>query len=71
MSNDAHSNLAESQNARLSRLLWDAREGLEMWADTVEAQTQKRDTPTRSTIEEIDTFRDEQGWSPNGFGGEE
>lgn len=61
----------ETEAARLSRILWDAREGLEMWADVVEAQTQKRDTGTREVIAEIDSYRDERGWSPNGFGGEE
>lgn len=56
--------------ARLSRLLWDAREATEMFGTVVEARTHIRDRYLRRLTEDIDQFRREQGWSPTGFGGE-
>jgi hypothetical protein len=60
-----------SKAAHLSKMLFEAREQVEMWADVVEARTGLRATHTRRVIAEIDTYRAEQGWSPDGFGGEE
>lgn len=57
-------------NAELSRLLFEAREQIEMWADVVEARTGQRDTWARSVLARLDAYRAERGWSPNGFGGE-
>jgi hypothetical protein len=55
---------------RLSRLLFDARERLDMQIDVVESQTGQRDGHGRRLRDEIDAYRAEQGWSPHGFGGE-
>jgi hypothetical protein len=58
--------------ARLSRLLFEAREQIDMWGDVVEArsgQHSARRYPDQ-VRDEIDAYRAEQGWSPNGFGGE-
>ncbi len=59
-----------NQNARLSKMLFDAREHLDMWADVVEARSGQRDHAVDRLIHEIDTYRAEAGWSPHGFGGE-
>lgn len=60
-----------SEAARLSRLLFMARESVEMWADTVERMSGRPDNHNRSLLAEIDNYRSERGWSPHGFGGEE
>jgi glutamine synthetase len=57
-------------DAELSRLLFEARESVEMWADVVEARTGKADNYTRGLVARIDAYRAERGWSPHGFGGE-
>jgi hypothetical protein len=57
--------------AELSKLLFLAREELEMWADVVESETGKPADSTRRVIEGIDAYRQERGWSPHGFGSEE
>lgn len=60
--------------ARLSRLLFLARESVEMLADTVEARVHRVDRHNRRLVAEIDAFRREQGWGPRdgfvGFGDE-
>lgn len=56
--------------ARLSRLLFDAREQIDMWADVVEARSRRPATDARKVVAEIDAYRAEHGWSPHGFGGE-
>lgn len=56
--------------ARLSRLLFEARESLEMWADVVEARTSRADEYTRGLVARIDGYRAGRGWSPHGLGGE-
>lgn len=57
---------------RLSRLLWDAREQLEMHADMMVARYGEASASfTRQILLEVDAYRAEQGWSPNGFGHEE
>lgn len=55
---------------RLSRILWESRERVEMAADVVERRTGQRDDWGRRLVAEIDAYRAEQGWSPDGFGGE-
>lgn len=57
--------------ARLSRMLWHARELIDMYADIVEAEIGKPEKSSRKLIAEIDEYRAEHGWSPHGFGGEE
>ena len=61
---------AMNQNARLSKMLFDARENLDMWADVVEAKSGQPAKQVRDLIAEIDLYRAEAGWSPHGFGGE-
>lgn len=56
--------------AELSRLLFEAREQIDMWADVVEARTSKPANYTRDLVKRIDLYRAERGWSPHGFGGE-
>jgi hypothetical protein len=60
-----------SENARISRLLFCAREEIEMWADVVESRSGEIAESQRRTIREIDEYRAERGWSPHGFGGEQ
>jgi hypothetical protein len=62
--------MSEGDAARLSKLLWDARESIEMWADTVEVRTGQPDRFNRDLVARIDAYRAERGWSPDGFGGE-
>lgn len=59
--------------ARLSLLLWEARELIDMFADTMEAREPllAAHVYPREIRDKIDAYREEQGWSPNGFGGEE
>lgn len=56
--------------AKLSRLMFEARESLSMWRDVVESQTGKTDHYTTKLIARIDEYRAERGWPANGFGGE-
>jgi len=56
---------------KLSRLLFQAREAIDMFGDIVEARTGKKDNYSRALRDEIDLYREEQGWSPHGFGGED
>lgn len=56
--------------ARLSRLLFAAREEIAMWADVVEVRTGQPARHTRQVLAEIDAYREERGWSRYGFGGE-
>lgn len=60
-----------TETQRLSRLLFEAREGLDMLGDIVEARTGKTDKYNRRLRDEIDLYREEQGWSSDGFGGED
>lgn len=60
-----------NDNARLSKLLFEAQEAVDMYADVVERRSGKRNGWLRKLSEEIGTYRTEKGWSPNGFGGEE
>lgn len=56
----------------LSKLLWDARETVEMYADIMEAQQAGSGMVDglRKQVEEIDAYRAARGWNPHGFGGE-
>lgn len=56
--------------ARLSKLLFEAREQIEMWADAVGGRTGRSTDYLRGLVARIDAYRAERGWSPNGFGGE-
>jgi hypothetical protein len=56
--------------AEMSKLLFCAREEMSMWADVVEIRTGERPEHTLGLISQIDAYRAEQGWSPDGFGGE-
>lgn len=58
-------------NAQLSRMLFSARESIEMFADLVEAQTGRTDEYNRRLVAEIDEYRYMRGWSLHGFGGED
>lgn len=58
-----------SDAERLSKLLWDARESLEMFADVLDSRVGRSDD-IRKQVRDIDAYRSEQGWSPHGFGGE-
>ncbi len=56
--------------ARLSKLLFEARELVEMWADVVESRTMRPAEYPRRIVAEIDAYRAERAWSPNGYGSE-
>lgn len=56
--------------ASLSRLLWDAREIASMFGDVIDSRVAGKSTWAIRIVKEIDAFREAQGWSPNGFGGE-
>jgi hypothetical protein len=58
-------------SAELSRMLFEARESIEMWADVIESKGGNPATHERGLIARVDEYRARQGWSPNGFGGEE
>lgn len=58
----------ERQN--LSRMLFEARERVEMTADVIEASG-KQDAWGRQLVNDIDEYRAARGWSPHGFGDEE
>lgn len=59
-----------TEAARLSKMLWDAREQLDMWSDVVAKTVGKRPEGIDRLRHEIDQYRKEKGWSSNGFGGE-
>jgi hypothetical protein len=59
-----------TEAARLSRMLWDAREILSMFGEHLELSTGKKDRYIDRTLKQIDEYRAEKGWSPDGFGGE-
>ena len=59
-----------TEAARLSRLLFDAREIIEMYRDVV-AERRAPDPQLTRVRDEIDAYRAERGWSPHGFGGEQ
>lgn len=67
-----------SEAKRLSKLLWNARELCDMYGDIVSEPSMSHLTNhdqlgrnwAHRTRDEIDAYRAERGWSPNGFGGE-
>lgn len=59
-----------NEDATLSKMLFEAREVAEMYADVVRNQSGSEDNYLRRLVADIDTYRAERGWSPNGFGGE-
>jgi hypothetical protein len=61
----------QGNDAVLSRLLFEVREELDMWADVTEARMSQPATSTRELITRIDEYRAARGWSPDGFGGED
>ena len=69
MTNDSKQE-APTEAARLSKMLFDAREQIEMWSDVVERRSGQESKHTRRLVAEIDAYRAERGWSPHGFGGE-
>lgn len=60
----------EFTSADLSRLLFEARECIEMWADVVESRMGVPDTYTRGVVARLDAYRAHRGWSEHGFGNE-
>ena len=62
----------KSEDARLSRILFEARELIDMFGDLVERAPYgpAQDAYVRRVRDEIDAYRAERGWSPGGFGGE-
>lgn len=56
--------------AQLSKLLFEAREAVDMYADIVAARTGGRSLYLDQLRDRIDDYRAECGWNPNGFGGE-
>lgn len=58
------------ESALLSRVLFEAREAIDMYGDITESQTGKEPVWLRRLRDEIDEFRESKGWSPHGFGGE-
>jgi hypothetical protein len=63
--------MSEEEARRLSKLLFEARESISMWADVVEARYGARDRYNRALVQKIDDFRAEHGWNPHGYGGEQ
>lgn len=55
---------------RLSAMLFQARELIGMLRDIVEIRTEQTDTWSRRVINDIDIYRAEKGWQPNGYGDE-
>jgi hypothetical protein len=58
-------------SARLSKLMFEAREAVEMYADVVKMQAGRDDDWLRRVVADLDAYRAEQGWNPHGFGGED
>lgn len=56
--------------AELSKLLFEARESIEMLADIVEARAATVARHQREVVAKIDAYREEQGWRSGGYGGE-
>jgi hypothetical protein len=60
-----------NENAKLSKLLFDAREAVDMYADVTESQMRRPADFLRRVVTEIDEYRAGRGWNPHGFGGED
>jgi hypothetical protein len=59
-----------TEAARLSKLLFEARELIDMHGSMVAARTGVPDPWSWRVRDEIDAYRTERGWNPDGFGGE-
>lgn len=70
MSEVFHAPGSTLDNRLLSRILFEARERVEMSADVVERQSGREDGWGRRLVAEIDDYRERRGWPPDGFGGE-
>jgi hypothetical protein len=55
------------QRGELSRLLFEARDIIDMFGDMVERQSGQSDPWSRRVRDEIDAYRAEQGWPSDGF----
>jgi hypothetical protein len=62
--------LTQGEAVELSRLLFEAREEIAMWADVVERRTVRRDPQLVRLLADLDRYRARCGWDPDGFGGE-
>lgn len=63
--------MTETTDVRqLSKLLFEAREAVDMFADVTANRVGRRDQWLDRLRDEIDAYRAERGWSPDGFGGE-
>lgn len=62
--------LSDVAQQQLSKMLFEARELIDMFGDAVEARAGKADTWARRVRDEIDAFRRSFGWNDDGFGGE-
>ena len=59
-----------NQAAKMSKMLFDARESIQMFYETVEHRTGQMDYYNRGLVDTIDDYRISHGWNPYGFGGE-
>jgi len=62
--------VAHTEARKLSKLLFECREAVEMYADIVRDATDREDLYLRELVGRIDSYRIEQGWSEHGFGTE-
>lgn len=62
--------MAWTETQRLSKLLYEARDVIDMYLAIIERRLDKPDHYSRRVRDEIDAYRAERGWSPDGFGGE-
>ena len=60
----------ESDARLLSRLLFEARELIDMYADVVSRSSGTPDAWSTRVRDEIDAYRANRGWNPNGYGRE-
>jgi hypothetical protein len=71
---EAKINLAQDREdvhaQELSKLLFEARELIDMYGDTLAHGIGREDTYVREVRDKIDAYRAGRGWSPHGFGGE-
>lgn len=63
--------MTKEEAQRLSRMFWCAQEIIEMFHDVVLSQDGRVDKALVRLRDEIDAFRAEHGWSPNGYGNEQ
>ena len=56
---------------KLSKMLFEAREYLCMYQETVQTMIHRRDPDLHNLIRSIEDYRMDRGWSPDGYGGED